>query len=462
MKKVLLINPYWKRPGLRDRVRRDSGVAHPGLLQIGEVLLRHDKKVALLELGLDEVMIPDKITNALNRECPDIVGITAATCSYPGAVEIARTIRTIDPDIVIVGGGIHFALNYLDILRSEDAKYFNFICTGEGELPMLEIVGWLEGKKKIDSIQGIAFRNRNGDLVTNPLVGPMSIPPVIDEAWSLLDPQLYQFNDRRKFGVAINTMRGCYGKCTFCPEPYRWPAVTGMNHEDIIRQLKIVKKRLDPSYVFIGDSNFGYPIPRLREFVRSMREEGLFIPFNILARLDDIFRFRELLPELKEIGCFLIHYGGERTSDAGQSYLQKGESSSITAEVTKLIQDADIAAKATFIFGLPSDDKDSMKRMIDDIYRINPNIVSFGCYTPIPGTPSFKKDSEFISIKDLSFYTANYAVCNTLTMSQEEVEEFLDAEWLSFWKSPTHRERHKLLSNPDSVRLIDAYHDFIG
>ena len=418
MKKVLLINPYWKRPGLRDRVRRDSGVAHPGLLQIGEVLLRHDKKVALLELGLDEVMIPDKITNALNRECPDIVGITAATCSYPGAVEIARTIRTIDPDIVIVGGGIHFALNYLDILRSEDAKYFNFICTGEGELPMLEIVGWLEGKKKIDSIQGIAFRNRNGDLVTNPLVGPMSIPPVIDEAWSLLDPQLYQFNDRRKFGVAINTMRGCYGKCTFCPEPYRWPAVTGMNHEDIIRQLKIVKKRLDPSYVFIGDSNFGYPIPRLREFVRSMREEGLFIPFNILARLDDIFRFRELLPELKEIGCFLIHYGGERTSDAGQSYLQKGESSSITAEVTKLIQDADIAAKATFIFGLPSDDKDSMKRMIDDIYRINPNIVSFGCYTPIPGTPSFKKDSEFISIKDLSFYTANYAVCNTLTMSQ--------------------------------------------
>ncbi len=68
MKKVLLINPYWKRPGLRDRVRRDSGVAHPGLLQIAEILLRHDKNVALLDLVL----------------------------------AIARKIRIIDPEILIL------------------------------------------------------------------------------------------------------------------------------------------------------------------------------------------------------------------------------------------------------------------------------------------------------------------------------------------------------------------------
>ncbi len=461
MKKVLLINPYWKRPGLRDRVRRDTGVAHPGLLQIGEILLRHDKNVALLDLGLDEAMIPDKIDHALDLEDPDIVGITATTCSYPGALEIARKIKTTDPDILVVGGGIHFALNYVDILTGEEGKYFDLICTGEGELPMLEIVEHVEGEKKIDSISGIAFKNKTRDLIANPPVRPMSIPPVIDEAWSLLDPHLYTFKDKRKFGVAINTLRGCWGKCTFCSEPYRWPAVTWMNHEHIIRQLKIVKERLDPSYVFIGDSNFGYPIPRLKKFVKSMREEGLFIPFNFLARLDDLYRYRELLPELREIGCFLIHYGGERTTDAGQSYLRKGESSSITAEVTKIVQDADIAAKGTFIFGLPIDDRDSMKRMIDDIYRINPDIVSFGCYTPIPGTPSFEKDHEFINIKDLSFYTVNYAVCDTLKMSQKEVEGFLDVEWLSFWKSSTHRGRLKQLSNPSSLRIINAYYDCI-
>ncbi|MHC4425702.1 MAG: B12-binding domain-containing radical SAM protein [Planctomycetota bacterium] len=461
MKKVLLINPYWKRPGLRDRVRRDSGVAHPGLLQIAEILLRHDKSVALLDLGLDEVMIPDKIDNALDLESPDIIGITATTCSYPGALEIARKIKTIDPDILVVGGGIHFALNYMDILSGEGGKYFDLICTGEGELPMLEIVGHMEGERKTDSIKGIAFKNKTCDIVANPPVKPMSIPPVIDEAWSLLDPHLYTFKDRRKFGVAINTMRGCWGKCTFCSEPYRWPAVTWMNHEHIIRQLKIVKERLDPSYVFIGDSNFGCPIPRLKKFVKSMREEGLFIPFNFLARLDDIYRYRELLPELREIGCFLIHYGGERTTDAGQSYLRKGESSSITAEVTKIIQDADIAAKATFIFGLPSDDRDSMKLMIDDIYRINPDIVSFGCYTPIPGTPSFENDQRFINIEDLSYYTVNYTVCDTLRMPQKEIEEFLDEEWLSFWRSSIHRGCLKQLSNPSSLRIINAYYDFI-
>ena len=461
MKKVLLINPHWKRPGLRDRVRRDSGVAHPGLLQIAEILLKHNKNVSYLELGLDEVMIPEKIKDTLDLECPEIVGITATTCSYPGALEIAQAIKTINPDTFIVGGGIHFALNYMDIFNCKEGKFFDVICTGEGELPMLEIVEFMEGDKKIDSIRGIAYKDKTGDLVVNPQVDPMSIPPVIDEAWSLLDPDLYKFKDKRKYGVAINTMRGCRGKCTFCTEPYRWPSVTCMDHKQIIKQLIIVKERIDPSYVFIGDSNFGYPISRLKKFVKSMREEGLSIPFNCLARLDDIYRYRELLPKLREIGCFLIHYGGERTTDSGQSYLQKGESSSITGEVTKIIQDADIAAKATFIFGLPNDDRDSMKLMIDDIYRINPDIVSFGCYTPIPGTPSFKKDQKFISIKDLTYYTVNHTVCDTLKMSQKDIEEFLDVEWLSFWKSSTHRGRLKHISNPDSLRIINAYHDFI-
>ena len=458
VKRVLLINPYWKRPGLRDRVRRDSGVAHPGLLQIAEILLRHQKCVAFLDLGLDEVLIPQKLANAVNAASADVIGITATTCSYPGALEIARAIKGMDPGIIVVGGGIHFSLNYRDILSGEDGKYFDFIVTGEGEVPMLELLAFLEGKKSLDCIRGVAFKNGTHEVRTHPPITPMSMPPVIDEAWSLLDPQLYRFQDNRRFGVAINTMRGCFAKCTFCPEPYRWPSLSFMSAEDVVKQLKIVKQRLDPAYVFIGDSNFCYPISRLRRFVNAMRAEELFIPMNFLARFDDIHRFRNLLVDLRSIGCFLIHYGGERTTDAGQSYLRKGEGSLLTDQVTKEIQDADIAAKATFIFGLPSDDKDSMRSMIDDIYRINPDIVSFGCYTPVPGTPSFERDQGFIKVKDLAFYTVNYAVCNTRTLAQADVEHFLDSEYLSFWKSSTHRERFKRISNPDSRRIMGAYY----
>jgi hypothetical protein len=102
-----------------------------------------------------------------------------------------------------------------------------------------------------------------------------------------------------------------------------------------------------------------------------------------------------------------------------------------------------------------------MKLMIDDIYRINPDIVSFGCYTPIPGTPSFENDQRFINIEDLSYYTVNYTVCDTLRMPQKEIEEFLDEEWLSFWRSSIHRGCLKQLSNPSSLRIINAYYDFI-
>lgn len=461
MKKVLLINPHWIRPGVRDRVRRDTGVPHPGLLQIAEILIQNNVDVAHLDLGGEETLDIDKLNLVLSKYDPDVIGITAVTCSYPGALEIAKHIKKESRDIMVVGGGVFFSLNYKNILRSTDKKVFDLICTGEGELPMVDIVKYIEGKITLEAVRGIAYLVSNNQIHATAQVTPMSLPPVIDEAWSIIDTQVYTYSDNRKFGVAINTMRGCDHNCSFCTEPYRWPKVACMSAENMVKQFKIIKQKLDPSYIFVGDSNFDLPVARMKKFVNLMRSEGLSVPFNCLARLDRIHEYRSFLPQLREAGCFLIHYGGERTDDAGQAYLNKGEDSSITDVVTKAIQDADILAKATFIFGLPCDNKDTMGKMIENIYKINPDIVSFGSFTPMPGTPAFEGDSKFIAQHNLSYYTVNYAVCNTEFMAASEVEDYLDKEWAAFWKSPMHRDRLNHISNPNSRRLLNAYFDYI-
>ena len=462
MKKVLLIDPYWIRPGIRDRVRRDSGVPHPGLLQIAETLIQKDISVGFLDLSMDEYLNIDYLQEVLNKENPDIVGITAVTSSFPGAVGIARQIKKIDSRLPVIGGGLHFSLNYRKILTREEGSFFDFICVMNGEITMWNIVKFYESRIKIDQIPGVAYKTVNGEIKLNPLNASCDIsPPQIRQAFRLLDEDKYKHKDNRGFGLAINTMRGCNNACTFCSEPYRWPRISYMSAEEMVQQIIFVKETYNPSFIFLGDSNFDLPISRLKKFIKLMKQERLSVPFNCLARLDNIYSYRHLLKDLREIGCFLIHYGGERTEERGQKYLNKNEGCSITNEVTKAIQDADILAKATFIFGLPFETEDTINRMIDDIYSINPDIVSFGAFTPVPGTPAYEQDKKYIKVLDLSYYTVNYSVCNTETLKQEEIEPYLEKRWLEFWDSSIHRERLNLVNNSDSRRLLSAYYDFI-
>ena len=464
MGSVLLINPPWKRFGLRDTVRRDAGVPHPGILSICETLINHDHDVAFLDISHLEFNgnIHKEVLDALNKYNPSIVGISATTCSYLGAVQVAKEIKGIDNKLITIGGGIHFALNYKDIYQCDDKKYFDFIAYEEGEQAMANLVEYREGQKNIEEIPGVAYLSNGSNLKINEPVSEMSKPQIIRNAWDILDISRYKYSDGRAFGVSINTVRGCSQKCTFCSEPIRWRTVTEMDAEDIVDQLSIVKAKLNPDYVYIGDSTFNLSTQRLQKFLRTMMERDIHIPYSILCRADLMYQQRELLPLMRETGNFMIFCGGERVDGPDLEYLEKNTLAEVYPLVAKAVNENDILLKMTFIFGLPHDDKTTIAGMADKICDISPDIIAFASLTPWPGTPLSRQLSKYVEVEDLNYYTTNNTVCNTDFLKCEEVEEIVNDEWINTWNKISLMRKIDMFKNSNSVRFLKAYYDSLN
>lgn len=453
----------------RDAVRVDAEVPHPGILCIAQFLLSHDIETTILDLNV----LPNKgsdneIVDYLVNEKPEVVGLTALTCNYPRITRIAKLIRKITKDIKIIAGGVHISLNYEDILNSSDAALFDFLVYGEGEQATLELIQHFTGTKSIENVRGICYKDCDSYIVKTPQADQMLRPPVIREAWNLLDIAKY-LNNGKGLGLSFNTMRGCYGCCNFCSEPLRWAGVQMMAAEDVVTQLIYLKENFDPDYILMGDSNFNLSTERIKKFVELMKSEGLSIPFIFGGRADKICEQRELLPELRECGAFFAFIGGERMAETDLAYIGKDLSPGLIEQAAMAVHESRIGLETMFIFGLPFDTEESLKiqaRLIKE--RIRPDIPSFASYTPIPGTPEYHRGQKYICIHDLTYYTFNNSVCNTDFIDSSQADEIINSLWLDYWAQENNRtdilnhpnEKTRMFSRTyyDNIKKLPEYH----
>jgi len=287
--KICLITPPRIAISPRDVARVDAKIPHPGILCIAQFLLTHDIETTILDLNT----LPDKgsdkeIIDYLSNESPEVVGLTALTCNYPYITRIAGLIRRIAPDIKIIAGGVHVSLNCESILSSCDCSLFDILVYGEGEQAAFGLMQHFSGKYSLRDIRGICYKDSDGYIIKTPSVEQMLRPPIIKEAWSLLDLAMYT-NDGKGLGLSFNTMRGCQWRCNFCSEPLRWTGIRMMAAEEVVAQIAYLKENFTPDYILMGDSNFNVCTERIKKFIELMKSEGLSVPFIFEGRADKIW-----------------------------------------------------------------------------------------------------------------------------------------------------------------------------
>ena len=147
--------------------------------------------------------------------------------------------------------GYYSRSKYNDLAFQADA---NISAVGEGEPTILDLVKYLQGKKKQSDIPGIYYRD-NGSIKSGKLL------KIIEDLDSIPSPYLTHLNDDFFDGVLIpliQTTRGCPFKCTFCSQPFG-SKKRYADPEWVVSELeRIVKNRYyNPSQViFIGSDNF--------------------------------------------------------------------------------------------------------------------------------------------------------------------------------------------------------------
>jgi radical SAM superfamily enzyme YgiQ (UPF0313 family) len=243
-------------------------------------------KVSLFDMQLGESS--DQIVRALERQKPDIVGISATFGQQDLLEEIIGGIGAIDGyDPLIIVGGSLVALNREHILRAFPKV---IVAEGHGETTMQDVAELWHDMRSLKDVNNISYVE-NDEIVTTTKRVKDSIADTIPEL-DLLDRTL----DYRGV-MQLEASRGCTHACSFCPRHHKglWGSDGGNNIAEIMpgiarifdRHPEIARKIFLLDEEFIGGGDEETNKARIRKICNALTAHGF--TFETSARMDQVF-----------------------------------------------------------------------------------------------------------------------------------------------------------------------------
>jgi anaerobic magnesium-protoporphyrin IX monomethyl ester cyclase len=327
------------------------------------------------------------ILSTINTHQVELLGVSC----MPGpqmvaAMETCREIRRLRPKVRIVWGG-YFPSLYPD--TALNAKYVDYVVRGQGEDTLLELIDALRGKRTLDSILGLCYKDGFGFHRTNPerpMKGPDEFP------WSpfhRLPVEKYlrpSFFGKRT--AVHHASIGCPFNCSFCGVHAAYGRAERMESpERTVKILNYLVGRYGADSVQFYDMNFFLREDHARELADRMA------PLNLRwwceARVDIMSRYSDTtLEAIRKAGCTMIFFGAESGSDWVLKEMQKGITTEETLAMAHRTKQFGIIPEFSFVIGNPGDpERDTRETVsfIRKLKRINPTSeIIVQHYTPTP------------------------------------------------------------------------------
>ena len=103
------------------------------------------------------------------RKIPKSVKIIGLTSLFSHAWflvrDIAKEIKINFPNCIIIIGGEHPSAQIKETLQYD---FIDYVVVGEGEETFLELIKTLIQRKQVNNLEGIAFKNADGEIIETP------------------------------------------------------------------------------------------------------------------------------------------------------------------------------------------------------------------------------------------------------------------------------------------------------
>lgn len=294
------------------------------------------------------------IDDVLNRR-PDAVGVSVAFPEQAAeSVRFARRLRARAPDIHICFGGpliAGFADRWLEdgwLLDHVDS-----VCIGDGESTIAELADALEGRRDLESVTNLAWRDGSGRMRgrnLEPVLTRMDDVPVPDFRSARLQLSL---TPEPIYPLMLS--RGCYwGRCTFCSIGWR----------ENFRIASIDKIRADAvdlvstygaRYVQIQDSSI--PPRGARDLARVVREEKLPLSWVAGMKFEKVMLDPDYCRELAEGGCRSLLIGFESANQRLVDLMDKGVDLEEVPTMLHNLKAAGISTELLWFVGFPTEER---------------------------------------------------------------------------------------------------------
>lgn len=431
--KFVLVNP----PAPHIEAFSVVGIKVPplGLAYLASVLERdgHDAKIIdapALELSTSQ------IKNELDKEQPEIIGVTATTPTVYNAFEVIRAAKEVCPDSFTVLGGPH--PSFLPIETLKECPVLDAVCIGEGEETVVELAEAMKRDRKLSDVKGISFKSKgNAAMKTlpRPLIKELDSLPF--PAWHLLPMDKYTVLGKKSVICHIMSSRGCPFQCTFCSSSLlfgkRYRARSAKN---VVDEMEYLASKYHPESIEFSDDEFTLDRRRTEAICDEIKERRLSVPWACSSRVDTISN--SLLEKMKKAGCFFIYYGIESGSQRVLNLIKKGIRIEQVEKTVRLTKEAGINTLGSFIIGFPDETKKEIEETVKLSRKLKLDYAQFSIATPYPGTELYEvaKREGLLLTEDWSKYTAAKPVMAMKNLNVEEISKLFRKAYMKFYLSP--------------------------
>ena len=360
-----------------------------GIMYLSSVLKKAGHEVTLSDQCHPEYS-DEKFVDSLTRERPDMVGISflSNTC-YPQACTLSRKIRAALPSTTIVYGGVFSTINAQKIVSSEASV--DIVARGEGEGIILDLA---DGLNRLDDIQGITFRSRDGKVVETPnrekLVDLDSIPfpdrESLDINFVFPLPLTIPTVIWDRPSTTILSSRGCPFDCVYCNCPtFSSRRCRSRSAENVLKEIEEIEKQGYGSFCFVDD-NFLLDPKRVTEICDGMISRRYSFKWACEGRNDP--EVNGVFEKLSSAGCDLVMFGIESGS---QRILDSMNKRTKLSDIEKTVANARKAGidiiHGFFVIGSPGETIEEVKETFDFAERLEINSFGFNILFAFRGTP---------------------------------------------------------------------------
>ena len=412
--------------------------------------------------------------------------VNAGTTNMSGAVNLSTFLKKKNPAIKICFIGSHVQALPKETLEKE--KSIDFVFTNEGVYALRNILN-LESfeSKYLDKINGIAFRDKES-IILNP---PEKVVPtnrmdfdLPGYAWDLLPfknkpldlyraPMWhaeYDFDKRTPY-ASLQTSLGCMFKCNFCMinlinrndsdeigVASNYSGMRFWSTDFIIKEFdKLIS--MGVKTIRIVDEMFllnpKYYIPLCEKLAERNKDDTLRI--WSYSRIDTV-KSPEVLNLVRKAGIKWLCLGIESGDKKVRLEVAKGKFEDVDVKkIIKKVHESDINVMANYIYGLPGDNRDTIKKTFD----LSLELCTAGWNTyaamALPGSQLYKEALKNNYDLPKTYEGYSFHSYETLPLPTEELKpyEILELRDKAFTKYHTDKNFLSLIREKFGLEAVN-------
>jgi len=434
--KLLLLNP----PFLKNfsRQSRSPCVTKGGTLYYPYFLAYATGAVE--KAGLTAKLV-DAVANDWSREQtvgfakefnPGLIVIDTSTPSMVNDMQVADALKEALPDAHITLVGTHPTALPEEVLNGCKA---DSVCRGEYDHTVRDLAIALKEGKPLKTVDGLNFKegkkitaNQKREYIKN-----LDELPFVSEVYlkhfGKDGIKKYFYASLRWPQLTILTARGCPYNCLFCNSPMKH-SYRPRSVENVLAELEYIQKELPfVKELMLEDETFPAAKERTMKLCEEMARRGIKLKWSCNARVNTDL---ETLQAMKRAGCRLMCVGFEASEKAVLDSIDKKTTKGMQVEFMDNSRKAGILVNGCFIFGLPSDTKETMRKTLEFAKQLNCDTAQLYPLMIYPGTAAYEwaKKNNFIATEDYSkWLTPDGQMTTTVSrpdLTREELLAFCD------------------------------------